>query len=299
MKITLALILVLISFESFSCDVCGGVVSPGTQGLLPTKQFHFIGTRFRYDHFTSNTNYSGVSRSSTEHFLRASLYGRWQFASKFDLQAEVPFAYNLQEEEDSTRSHTGLGDISVVCNYELINNKNEAKETSHILRSGVGMKLPTGYYSKDAWETNNLFPGTGSFDLVLSTNYVFTKKKLGLLNEFSFLFPTENKAGYKRGESLIARMNGFYKIQLSNWQFLPALGASYIFSNTDKIYNIPVTQTFNNGQSINSELSLNLISNKWMLNAKYSYPIYQNINDGEVESKGTAQLGIYYLFQKK
>lgn len=80
---------------------------------------------------------------------------------------------------------------------------------------------------------------------------------------------------------------------------LPAIEASYSNTQTDRIKDIPVSSSFNQGHVVNIETGLTLLTNKFMLNLRYNLPAYQNISDGDVKAFGGLEFSTYFLIQKK
>lgn len=295
MNFRITLLLVLISYNGYSCDVCGGIMPAGNQDLIPGNQFHFVGLRASISSFNSYHD----DRESFEQFSRSSIVGRFQLNERVDLQMDLPFHYKVQTENNERSSMQGIGDMVVQCNYLWINRADEKERSSISFRSGIGVKLPTGKFSKNAWETNNLYPGSGSFDYSVQSNFIYMKRKLGVRHEFTGSYKTSNSAGYRYGHSVNTRLEGLYIVQFDNSRLIPACGIGYFYSGKDRIDNIPVTGSFNYGHSINGELGLNYLINNWMLSVKYSLPIYQKIDNGNVMNKGIGELSIIYLIQKK
>jgi len=302
MKLYIALILALISFDTLSCDVCGGITASGNEGLLLNNGYHFIGLKQSYSAFRSthrNHNSENVT-TSHEYFLRSSLIGKWQFAQKFSAQIEVPLVFNFQESELESRSEKGLGDIKLLCNYVLVNRKNDEEKRSHLFRTGLGMSIPTGNYSTSVWETSNLFPGRGAFNFIGNTNYIFRKNDIGFLQENIASLTMANKCGYKYGTSLVSRNSLFLQKKIKETGlFTPSVGVNYLYTSTDKINGIQVSELFNSGHSLNGELALNYLIKKWMFVLRTSYPIYQHIGNGDVKSKGVIEFGIHFIINKK
>lgn len=301
MKYLIALAAVLISFGAFSCDVCGGVSAPGTQGLLSSNKFHFIGIKSSYNQFRSIHGAHFIQdQTSTEHFFRSSLVGKWQLADRLNIQLELPYTYNLQENPSGTRSEYGIGDINLVSNYLLVNQKTAEGMTKHALRIGAGLKMPTGRYANDVWSTSNLHPGTGAIDAIITTNYVYRKTRVGILQENSLILKGKNKYEYRYGSAFFTRSAIFYNRPISETTILlPSAGLNYLYTATDRIQGSEVSQLFNSGHLLNAELSINLLTTQWMFNLKGSFPVFQYLGNGFVSSKGNLELSILYLIQKK
>lgn len=300
MKIWIVLFATLISFHVISCDVCGGVSIPSTQGLMPGNQFHFFGLRSGLNLFETGLTHTEDAELSNEYFSKTSIHGRWQFAKRFDGTADLPFQYNMQQSRDEKRSKHGIGDIGLAVGIHAISKENLEKETKHFLRFQIGAKLPTGAYAEDPWETDNLFPGTGSVDITLGTYYSFTGKKLGVIQENAFVYKTENRVGYRFGHGWLSRVNLFYRSSFENGLLImPLAGATLFYSGQDAIYGIPIANSFNSSRILSAELGLTGIYKTWMLNLRGSLPLLQTISNGEARSMGSVELGVSYLIQKK
>ena len=301
MKVYISILVVLISFDVFACDICGGVSTPGSDGLLFGNQYHFIGFRMNYARFQSfhRNTFSQDTIVSREHFIQTSIAGRWQFSKRFNAQLDVPYRINAQYIETEDQFQQGLGDIKFLVNWMFLNQEND-EGTSNFLALGLGAKMPTGNYSAEPWETSNLSPGTGSWDPQFSLNYRLSKKQFNFQLENSFALKTANKYGYRYGNALSSRATAFYSFKTKkNNRFLPLLGIGYLFTDVDRIDDYLVSESFNSGHVFNVEVGANYLLKNWMLNTKWSQPIVQTIANGDVVSKGTLEFGIHYLIQKK
>lgn len=300
MKYLIMLVTTWTCFNVFSCDVCGGITAPGTQGLLSSNAYHYIGLNQSYNRFESHHLMGTESMYTQEHFLKNNFTARWQFSKGFNGIVQVPINANLQTSEHETISKIGLGDINIALNHIAVKQELKEEEKLFVFQYGFGLKLPTGNYAHDAWETSNLYPGTGSFDYFVNTNLVFRKKNLGLLQENNVIVKGTNKEGYQFGSSVLTRFAGFYKRTNENGRsIIPSIGCSYLFTGTDKISGINVAYMFNSGHSVNAEAGLNLLIPQWMFSMKALLPIYQNIGNGDILSKVGLELGIHYLIEKK
>lgn len=301
MKYIISIALLMGSFSVFSCDVCGISVSPGMQGLLPNNRYHFFGIRANYNSFQSSRPIllSDDFLTSKEHFFRSTLFGRWQISERFDLNAAIPFVYNEQHINGHINRHQGIGDIRITTNFLAINKTDST--SNHLFRVGAGAKLPTGNYSRDAWQTSNLYTGTGSYDFVLSSNYTLNKQKWGIIQDNQFWINTENKAGYRYGNSLNSRLLFQWKpTTKGKLKINPFAGAGYQWSMTDRIDGIHVSQQFNGGHLVTIEGGLQFMSNNWMTIIRYAHPVVQQLSNGDVRAIiGNAEIGISYLIQKK
>jgi hypothetical protein len=122
----------------------------------------------------------------------------------------IPFQLNHQSGPEGDKSLHGLGDIVFIANYKLIDKisgkeKNMLRQT---LLAGAGIKFATGEYQFD--ESNeshvgnsNFQAGTGSTDYLLNTYYSLRYGMIGFSNGLTYKMNTENKSGYRFGNSLL------------------------------------------------------------------------------------------------
>ncbi len=300
MKIIISMVIVMMSLNGFACDVCGGPSGLSSQGFLPNQQFHFVGIVSNYSQYQSQRNIllSDEKEYSHETFFKSALIGRWQATERIAILGSIPFAYNQQSRGDQLLTETGIGDISVMINTVVLSKNDSIK--AHFLRLGAGLKGPTGQYSHVALETNNLFPGTGAFDFLASTNYMFRKSKWGLIQENQTRIPTANSVDYKYGLTVNASLYGFYSKSFQNSkELMPFIGASLQWKDVDRINNIPVAQQFNGGTIITADAGVQAVLPSWMIHLKYSHPFIQQLSNNDVlMTVGNIELGVRYLIKK-
>lgn len=286
--------------NAHACDVCGCVSGLSTQGFLPNERFHFVGIVSNYNEFQSQRNilFSDEIEYSTEAFYKSSLTGRWQISDRIAIIGSIPFVYNQQIRDNQTTTETGIGDVSIFVNTLIVNKQDDSN--AQYLRVGVGSKVPTGRYSSVALETSNLFPGSGAFDILFSTNYMYRKMKWGMIQENQVRIPTENKVGYKYGTTVNANFYGFYAHKTNNTvELMPFLGAGIQWKDVDKINRIPVAQQFNGGVIATTDIGLQAVLPSWMIHLKYGHPVFQQLSNNDVKmTVGNLELGIRYLIKK-
>ncbi len=292
------MLILFVSLTVYSCDICGGISMPSTQGILPGTEFHYIGIRSSWIQFHTNENINHLS--STETFIRTELNGRYQFNKRISAQFSVPYLLNSQLKSGETTRINGIGDSQLYAYWNAILKENTEKQTSFTLRVGGGIKVPTGSYSRDVWETNNLYPGTGSFDYGINSYLSWYTGNFGLINENLVTIKTENPVEYKFGNAYLTRILASYRVKAKQKTLLlPFTGISAFMTSRDHIQNIPVGQTFNSGTRILSETGISMFSKKMMYTLKFGLPLFQNLSGGDVKMNGTVEFSINYLIKKK
>ena len=212
----------------------------------------------------------------------------------------MPYVINTQFKEGESTMVDGIGDSQINVYWNVLQKANTDRQRNTLFRIGTGVKAPTGNYSKDVWETSNLFPGTGSFDMNASSYFSINLKDFGLINENMFVLKTKNPVAYRYGNAFLSRTLVTYRKRLGvKTAILPFTGVSVFYTSKDRIKNIPVSQTFNNGTQLVYEIGTSFLTQKMMTTIKYGLPILQNISGGDVKMNGNVEFAINFLINKK
>jgi hypothetical protein len=128
--------------------------------------------------------------------------------------AILPYVYNLQTTSHQTYQAYGIRDPSLLLFYTRTWNW---KNQSHFLSIGGGVKMPLGAY-RVSYEKKllnpYLQPGTGSWDIPLSYQYVFThNERKGITLEGGYKYNTTNILEIKIGNSTQHFLHAFYKLE--------------------------------------------------------------------------------------
>lgn len=299
-RIVGALILLALHSNTFACDVCGGVSSPMTNGLLTTNQFHIVGLHYTGDWYQS-TNFdvfTSSSRHTKEWMNRLDVFGRYQFARKWNIEALIPLAMNHYSDNTVNKTISGLGDILIKTNYNLLDRRDSTRQ--HLLTLGAGVKFPSGLYVNHNDTLFNLYPGTGSIDILLSTNYRLNNKNMGLVMAYTYILKTKNRFGYKYGD--LHHFDALLYYKWSNKKSLnlyPLIGCNYQYTLTDQYNNSDVSHGFNSGHLVKAYVGLNTSVKNVLIQLKGGLPIFQNISNGDTRSTGFVEAGVNYLIPKK
>lgn len=170
-------------------------------------------------------------------YILTAAYG---FSPRVKAFVSVPYVRNTMDMahmgmmgwmEMSMEPVRGVGDITVMGIYRLYTDSDLKPESA--LSAGVGLKLPTGSYTKKTPSGSvihaHMQPGTGSWDPILALIYT---RKLGqflLQSDLTYQITTENSKGYEFGDSFTANVGGKYAL----FRFLNVTG-DLIYLNTGK-----------------------------------------------------------------
>ena len=295
--------LMLLANKSIACDICGCAASSFSLGLLPSSNHHFIGFRSNIRTFqTTHPPLFGFQDPPTEEFFSSSdLMGRWKINHRFQLMGVVPYVFNTQKTEETTRTIQGLGDVIIMGNYVFIQNTDSiTKKFKQTGTFGIGAKLPTGKFDNTNVNNRNMLPGTGTIDFVASLNYSIQKGSWGYLTESSFSYKTANSFDYQFGHALGTTHLAFYRWILNeNLRILPQVGLNYNHNFKDRINGKVTDESINGGTILNAQFTLAAIYKNWMISGNYFAPVYQNLGNGYVVQQLAFRFGINYFITKK
>src|SRR6476659_4700501 len=129
--------------QTFACDICGCSSGNYFIGLLPQFRKHFIGTRYTFRSYTSHVA-GDASQFSHDFYQTVELWGGMNVGRKWQVMAFVPYNINKQNSDDGLNHSSGLGDITVIGNYKLLDTRTGTKKgdwLSQQLFIGGGVKL--------------------------------------------------------------------------------------------------------------------------------------------------------------
>lgn len=229
-----ALACVLIVQQSYGCDVCGCSLGGSYFGVLPLYNKNFVGLRWSQAKFYAYMDHHSESlppEYSNDTYRKAELWGRVYLNKRLQLFGFVPYLYNSMNGSEQVISSSGLGDVTLVTNYLLINT-GEAKDKrfKHSLQVGAGIKLPSGKFRKEdrgKLINPNFQMGTGSVDFLISSIYTIRYQKVGLSLESGYKINTRNSHAYRFGNQFHTSGQFFYWQKAGAFSLLPSGGLYY------------------------------------------------------------------------
>ncbi|WP_276498965.1 hypothetical protein [Pontibacter litorisediminis] len=295
---------VSIGFSGHACD--GGCTMGGSYlGILPQIHKNLFGVRYLSSSYTITSTYThthdGVPETHHEVtdniFRTAELWGRYTPVRGMQVFAFVPYRFNEHVMPNMTHRSNGLGDITLLANYAILDTGDSLSHTlKHTLRLGGGVKLPTGSFHTGGHDHGpaSMQPGTGSTDYILTGIYTVRYNKLGLNSDVTYNMTGHNSQGYKFGDRLSASTNLFYWKNVGNGAtVLPSAGVYYEKAENDQVSHEENGQT--GGESVYGNLGVSV----YLRNLSVSAMLQKNISTTTVrDTKGNnrAQLSVAYLF---
>ncbi|WP_266203007.1 hypothetical protein [Pontibacter kalidii] len=294
-----------IPFAGQACN--GGCTMGGSYlGILPQFHKNFAGLRYSTRSYTINTTHTHMhegmpmthSDKIEESYSTVEAWGRYVPVKNVQLLAFVPYTFNEQSTTRGNTRYSGLGDITLMANYTVLNTGDSLySRVKHTLQLGGGVKLATGARNtRQAHEgyAANLQPGTGSTDFLLNGIYTLRYGKLGLNNDFTYRFNSENADGHKFGDRISASSNLFYWQNLESLTLLPSAGLYYEHARADQHSGEHTMQM--GGDAYYANLGLNVYIRKVAVGGTLQLPISSTDDHHVTKGNSRALVNLTYLF---
>ncbi len=283
-----------------ACDMCGCANSGSYFGLMPQSHKSMVG--LRYSHLNFETHSNSLYSRTEETFRITELYGRFYPAKRIQAMVFLPFRMDEQLIEGGIKKQRGLGDATLLVNYNVLNtfmDSEEARPVNHSLQIGGGVKVPTGRFRYDendplAVANANFQPGTGSTDFILNAFYTLTAGKWGTLLATSHKLNTTNARGYRFGNQTYGSVDVYRTFTSGKLSLMPHLGLYAEHSNYGKQNGKIIRES--GGNLLNGTAGVSLFANRWTAGVSYQKPLAQNLSGGEVVSKSRALVQVAWLF---
>lgn len=293
------------SFLKTACDACGCSNNGGSLGMGGVIENNFVGIRYLFQKYQSKDGIFNDSPIINEYFNTIQVWSRIPIIKNLEVQAFIPFHFHNREYVDKTTSINGLGDASILINYTIIDqikgnyNKKTDKVSSsnHLLKIGIGVKLPTGTYNKAI--NNSINPsfqlGTGSFDVISNLQYTFKYNNFGITNYANYYVKTVNEEQYRFGNQFNFNSTLFYVFKdVKKRTFVPSTGISGEFYDPNEQFNLPIKKT--EGYALFGNIGLEYNTKNITLGASSMYPINQKLAQGTIKTKYRTSLYVNYNF---
>ena len=280
----------LIIFSASACEICGCGVGNFYLGLLPHFNSKFFGIRYQYMHY--HTQLAGdASQFSNDYYKTVELWSGINIGAKLQLLAFIPYHINKQFTDDGIKTQNGIGDVSILLNYNLLHSRTNAGKNliEHQLWIGGGIKLPTGKNNIDINDPLvnpgdvNSQSGTGSTDILLNASYDVSINKFGLNTSANYKINTDNKTGYRFGNRFAANTFAYYKLRAMGLGIAPNVGLLYENAASNNLNKASVLQTGGNLMLVAGGIEMNF--NKIALGANVQLPVSQNFAEGQTQAK--------------
>ncbi|GLR17556.1 hypothetical protein [Portibacter lacus] len=293
-KIILVVCIISLSFtKSYACDSCGGNIGSTFNGLLSLRNSNYITMKWDYTSYISSKS---SSHNIQDYFHAIQLSGRYQIKNNWSVQAFVQYLSKSRTEDSNTSIFSGLGDAIASLNYAIPGDVFCSIRKS--AEFAAGLKMPTGKYKSSLHDVNlpqNFNLGTGGLGYFVSGNFSLSGARNGMAIYSAYILESKSPDGYKFGNTWSNNLSIFRKQSIS---------PSYtILGSTGLVYEKQDIERFANGNKVvasGSEallipISLGITHQKWMVQAKYSMPIYQNFTNHELNMTNRVSVQFSYF----
>jgi len=225
------------------CDICNSSAGGNLMGIVPQFGNHFVGLRYQHSGFRSTHVPSllaeGAEGASRETFHTMELFGRYYPHPRVQLLAYVPYRVSHQTTEVRTFEGKGLGDITLLANYLLVNTGDSVeRKLKHTLMLGGGLKMATGDYRQEDHGLRlhpNLQPGSGSWDVLFNAQYTVRYREWGLSLLGMYRLNTANPEGFKSGDRILGNLFLYHWTRKGNWNVMPSAGLAIDHAMKEKL----------------------------------------------------------------
>jgi len=298
-KIAGCILILLCTFQTKACDICGCAASGNQLGILPQLNKHIIGIKYQYSHFSSLPHsISEGNHITNEQFHSQQIWARFVAHKRWHFFAFLPYKLNIRSTESSTTKVSGIGDAMLLSNLVVFNTAQySGKPLNHALQFSMGIKMPTG--KSDAVRNglmlhSNIQVGTGSVDLPVNMVYTLRYRSYGTNIELNFVKNGANKQQFRFGNRAIASLKAFAWKEVKNISILPHTGLSYEYAAPD--YQAETAQEYTGGKNILGNAGLDIYFKKLGLNILFQKSVYQTMSDGYITSHPRLMTNIFFLF---
>lgn len=294
----------LAAHGTMGCDVCGCSLGGSYFGILPQFNKNFVGLRWSQARFHAYMNHQSdylKPETSNDTYQKLELWGRYYVNKRIQLFAFIPYSFNSMRGTEQVVSSHGLGDITLIGNYLLLNTgEDKTKKFKHTWMAGAGVKLPTGdsnLEDKGVLVNPNFQLGTGSLDFLLSTVYTLRYQKAGLSVESGYKINTRNRNDYVFGNQFHASSQIFYWQNAGMFAFLPNAGV--YFEQAAKHRDGTILQANTGGSSVQLTAGLETYVKGFTVGFTYKHPVnqyYNSDNIADITVKDSWSLSLTYNF---
>jgi hypothetical protein len=297
-KIILVLFLSLSVQALFACDICG--CSSGNYFLGPTPQFrnHFIGMRYSFRSF-STVMKEDESEFSNDFYQTAELWQGFKIKNKFQVLTFFPFNINHSLTDDGKKINNGLGDVTVIGNYNLFDNLKLNSDTETVnqqLWIGAGVKIPTGKFSPDEEEivsSANSQAGTGSVDFLITASYSLVADRNGFTGNVNYKI-NQQAHDFKFGNRFTTSAFIFRSFNCKKIAVSPNIGLLYENLEANEFAEVKIEDT--TGGALLAAAGFENRIDKMTIGFNAQLPLVQNISDEQTKITWRGMIHLTYAF---
>lgn len=301
-KVLFALCLLLFVFFSRSCDICS-IYFELTPNDFKSKVGLFYSHRFLSGYpSTSGKKHGGHGNAWKDKLVKESfgtieVRGEYFPVKWFSIFASIPIVHNTRQVDQTQYCDIwGVGDPYIMTKFRVLNTS-KVEKPNHRITLGAGLKFPLGSITEEfqgVEQDLDMQPGTGSWDVLLSAEYLFVYKKFGMNTSFSYKLNTENKFGYGYGDNIFSQIDFIFLYQKGDFRFFPKTGLYFENASRDTFKKIKYDES--GGSLLYMTFGFDAYWKGLQLVFLVQPTIAQSYNGLEIPAKVRLRAGVNYNF---
>lgn len=282
-----------------ACPYCGCGNSNFQIGVLPTYSNAFVGVRYSYTHFKTDSG----TQFSRDYFHTTELWGGYK-VGRWMAMAFVPYVAIHKRSDDGDVNSSGLGDITLLANYRAfsVTTPGDVGRTSvtNALWIGGGIKFHTGQSRVDlqdpAFTVGDFtqVPGTGSTDYLLNANHYLLRGNDGWVTNATYRINTSNAQQFRYGNRLYLAVNYFHSYAAGMWVIRPTTGVNLVVNGSNRFQDVHVAGS--QGFVLSGTAGVNLQRGRVGLLVNGTWPLAEDLYHGLTQMRMRASAALTFSF---
>ena len=309
--------MLFIAFKSLACDICNMSVNltpDDTKNRISLLYRHrfasktFTSLAYKPVAFDNGSRHSGVillptmeDQTHIETYSLIDLRGVYNFTNRLRIIGSIPFVQNERIINGKSQfTIQGIGDPFILGKYNLIRtNYTEKNKSNHRLTLGGGVKIPLGkfnYTHNGDIVQHDIQAGTGTWDFLLSMDYIWKYNKIGIMLTTNYKLNTLNQeVEYMFGNTSNSTLNIFYGQEIKDFVLMPYIGIYAEYGGKDIEHKKYEENT--GGGLLFGTGGLQCFYKKFQVDALYQHTLMNHLNGTlQLDTKYRFQIGLTYLF---
>jgi hypothetical protein len=291
------------SVSAFACDICGAGSGGSYLGIMPSFRKKFFGLRYQNNSLRHHLGPGGSINylTTTETYNTVEAWGAVNIGSRFRVTAFVPYNFIQRVNQQENVRDQGIGDITIIGYYQLLNKTIDPDKLNHSLWLGAGAKLPSGKYNPEdknvLQASQNTFQlGTGSIDFSVHAMYDLSYHQTGLNLNVGYKMNTANKYEYRYGNKFTANALFYHRLIFSDrFSVAPNTGIMIETATKDmKTKDIRSWET--GGYALLGTIGLETSAGRIIAGANFQTPLQQDLGEGKLKGRDRVMVHVGLSF---
>ena len=284
--------------KGFSCDICGCSSGNYFNGPFPQFNKYFFGVRYSFRSYNTILK-ADYNQFSKDFYQTTEFWGGLTLRKKWQLFLFAPYNINQSVSDDGKKYNDGIGDMTLIGNYNLLNKKSLNKDTQTVSQQlwlGAGIKLPTGKFSVDTSElvsSANNQAGTGSYDFILTASYTLVIEDWGFTSNLNYKI-NQSASDFKFGNRFSISALTFRAFHFKKTTISPNVGLTYENLSSNEVNKSAIPSTA--GSDLLAVVGLETRFNSVTIGLNAQLPLFQNISDSQTKINYRGMVHLTYAF---